>query len=273
VCIVSGGGDQPDHVTQTQTTNPPDYLIPSLQNAATEATAQYEAGPNTYYSGQTVTPQSAETQQALQMTAGRATAGSPVNQAATGYTADVLGGKYLNSNPYIDATFDKAAQGTRSQLDSQFAGSGRNIGASYAARADQLNNLATNIYGQNYANERTMQNATLGQANSIANQDYVDAQQLGQVGAANEEFQSRQIADEVSRYDYAKNAPGIALDQYIARLGGQSGGSSTSTTPYFSNKAGSALGGAAAGYGIGSQIGSGYGGYGAALGGLLGYYG
>lgn len=269
---MGGGGDPPAQTTQTQTTNPPDYVVPYLQGAAQSSQAQFNAGPNQYYSGTTVTPQSPQTQQALQMTQDRATQGSPVNSAASGYTADVLGGKYLNSNPYIDATFNQAAQGTRSQLDSEFAGAGRNTGASYAARADQLNNLATNIYGQNYANERTMQNSTLGQANSIANQGYVDAQQLGKVGAANEDLQSRQIADQVARYDYNQNAPGIALDQYIARLNNQPGGSSTSTTPYFTNRPGSALGGAAIGYGIGSNVGSGYGGTGALLGGLLGSY-
>jgi len=265
---LSGGGDAPSNTTNTQ--NPPEYVIPYLQGAASESSKLYQQGPNTYYQGQTVTPHSAETNQAIDMIKNRATNGSPVNSAATGYTADVLGGKYLNSNPYIDQTFNKAAEATRSQLDSQFAGAGRNIGASQAARADQLNNLATNIYGGNYSNERALQNATLGQANSIANQDYVDAAQLGQVGATQEDLTSRTIADQVARHDYQQQAPGIALDQFIARLNNQPGGTSSTSTPTFRNPVASGLGGASIGYGIGSQYG--YGGTGAAVGGLLGYF-
>lgn len=266
-----GGSSSPDNVTQTQKTNPPDYLVPYLQNAANQSDAQLNAGPNQYYQGQTVTPFSNETEQALQQTTQRAQSGSPVNRAATGYTTDVLNGQYLNANPYLDATFNKAALATQNQLSSEFARSGRNTDAAYAPRADQLNNLATNIYGGNYANERAMQNSVLGQANSIANQDYVDAAKLAAVGQQREDLTSRGIADQVARHDYAQNAPGIALDQYIARLGGQSGGSASTSTPYFSNRGTSALGGASMGYGLGSQFG--YGGYGALAGGLLGAFG
>lgn len=269
---MSGGGGS-DHTTSVTTQNPPDYVIPQLQGAAQASQDLYNKGPNQYYQGQTVTPFSSQTEQALQGTEQRAINGSPVTKNAQTYTADVLGGKYLNSNPYIDQTFNQAAQATRSQLDSQFAGSGRNIGASQAARADQLNNLATQIYGGNYANERTMQNSALTNANSIANQDYTDLGQLANVGGAREDLTSRNIADQVARHDYQQNAPGIALDQYIARLNNQPGGSASATTPYFSNRAAGAIGGAAAGYGIGSNIGSGYGGYGALLGGILGAYG
>lgn len=268
-----GGSSSPDNVTQTTTSNPPDYLVGYLQDAANKSGSQYanDLGNAKYYQGQTVTPFSNETEQALNQTTQRAQNGSPVNQASSGYTADVLNGNYLNSNPYLDQTFNQAALATQNQLSSEFARSGRNTDAAYAPRADQLNNLATNIYGGNYANERAMQNSTLGQANSIANQDYVDSQQLAAVGQQREDLTSRNIADQVSRYDYEKNAPGIALDSYLARLGGQSGGSSSSTTPYFSNTGASALGGAAVGNSIGSQYG--YGGYGAAIGGLLGAYG
>lgn len=266
---MSGGGSGGGSTTTTQ--NPPDYAIPGLTNAAQASTDLYNKGPNQYYGGQTVTPFSDQTQQALQGTEARATNGSPVTSAAKGYTADVLGGKYLNSNPYIDQTFNHAAEGTRSQLDSQFAGSGRNLGASYAARADQLNNLATQIYGGNYANERAMQNSTLGQANSVANQDYTDLSHLGQVGNAYEDLTSRQNADAASRFDYQQNAPGVSLDQYIARLNNQPGGSTS--TPYFRNTAAGALGGASAGYGIGSNFGTYGGAIGGVLGGLLGGYG
>jgi hypothetical protein len=268
------GGDQPDNVTQTQTTEPPEYLKPWLAAGAQEAGNLYfNRGPNQYYQGNTVTPFAGETEQALQMQTQRAQGGSDLTRGAQGYAQDVIGGNYLNSNPYIDAAFNQAAQATRGQLDSQFARSGRNIGGSQAARADQLNNLATQIYGGNYANERAMQNSVLGQANSLANQDYTDIAQLGQVGAQREELDTRRIQDQVARHDYEQNAPGIALDQYIARINNNPGGQTTSQVPVFQNRAAGGLGGASVGYGIGSNFGGWGGAIGAGLGGLLGAFG
>jgi hypothetical protein len=267
------GSSSPKNTTSTTTQEPPAYALPHLQRIADESTRLYQGGPNQYYPGQTVTPFSNETNQALDLATQRAIQGSGVNRAAQGYTQDVLGGKYLNSNPYLDATFNQAALATQNQLSSQFASAGRNQNAAYQPRADQLNNLATQIYGGNYAAERGLQNSVLGQANDIANQDYRDIGQLAQVGQQREDLTSRQIADQVSRYDYAQNAPGIALDQYLARINNQPGGSSSATTPYFSNRAASGLGGASVGYGIGSNFGNYGGGIGAVLGGLLGAYG
>lgn len=266
---MSSGGS-PKNQTVTQTNNPPDYVQPYLQGTANEAAALYRQGPNTYFPGSTVVPFSSQTQGALDATQQRATEGSPVNRASAGYTADVLNGKYLNSNPYVDQMFSQAAQGTQTQLASQFAGSGRNADAAMPARADQLNQLATQIYGGNYATERALQNSTLSQANSIANQDYIDLQNRGQVGAAYDDLANRQMQDQVARYDYNQQAPGIALDQYIARLNNQAGSSVSSSTPIYTNTLGNVLGGAATGQQIGSNIGSGYGGWGAAIGGIAG---
>lgn len=268
-----GGGSQPDQVTQTQTSEPAAYVKPFLEYGVMRSNALWERGPNQYFQGNTVTPFAQETEQALQAQTQRAQGGSDLTRGAQGYAQDVLGGNYLNSNPYIDATFNKAAEATRGQLDSQFARSGRNIGGSQAARADQLNNLATQIYGGNYANERAMQNSVLGQANSLANQDYTDIAQLGQVGAQREGLETRRIQDQVARHDYAQNAPGIALDQYIARINNQPGGTTSSQVPVFQNRGLSALGGASAGYGLGSNFGGWGGAIGAGLGGLLGAYG
>jgi hypothetical protein len=61
------------------------------------------------------------------------------------------------SNPLLDATFDQAAQRSRSRLESEFAGSGRNIEAAAPARADMLSSLASQIYAPAYENERNRQ--------------------------------------------------------------------------------------------------------------------
>jgi len=93
---------------------------------------------------------------------------------------DTANGGYLNSNPYLDQTFSKAADSVRRQyqtstapgVDMEAAGHGRYGSGLHYNRADQaqenlgtsLGNLATSIYGGNYANERQNQ---LSAANSL----------------------------------------------------------------------------------------------------------
>ena len=81
-----------------------------------------------------------------------------------GLIGSTVAGDYLNSNPYLDQTFNRAADLTRTRLASEFAGSGRNIGASLPARSNELQTLASNIYGQNYQAERDRQIGAIGQA-------------------------------------------------------------------------------------------------------------
>lgn len=73
-----------------------------------------------------------------------------------------LRGDFLlpDSNPYLQATFDRGADAVQKRLDTQFAGAGRNIGASAAPARQELSDLASNIFGGSYQAERDrMQNA------------------------------------------------------------------------------------------------------------------
>jgi hypothetical protein len=98
----------------------------------------------------------------------------PSGTAANALTK-TANGDYLNSNPYLDAMYDAASKGitrayqtaTAPQTDSAFTAAGRtNSGAAANARSvnernlgDTLSNLASNVYGTNYANERNLQNS------------------------------------------------------------------------------------------------------------------
>lgn len=211
-------------------TTPPAWLTPFLQSGAQGA--QGLLGANT------LAPQSQATLDAQRMAAERARAGSPANAAASSYVTDAIGGKYLpgqpGANPWLDATFNQAALATQNQLASQFAGSGRNIAASYAPRADQLNNLATNIYGGAYDAERARQQQAAGMAGQVSQAGYMDANALGAVGAAQDE-RAQQVA----------NQPGQSLDDYLRRIGGvaNAAGQETSTSnPYYTNSTANFLG-------------------------------
>lgn len=170
---LQGNKDQ----TTTTTNAPPAYIAPYLSDAAAAAHDQY--GKGAYV--------------------------SPLQQAAVGYGTNVLNGSYLNSNPYLDATFNRAAGAVTNQVQSNFGLAGRNVRGPDAAglATDKYSDLANLIYGGNYQAERDRQQQILPMTN-----------QLGTIGN-----------------------PSTALDDYIARLRNIGGGygSSTSSTPTQSN--------------------------------------
>jgi hypothetical protein len=318
------GSSQPTHTTQT--TEPPAFIRPFMQYGAQQARALYETGGPQYYQGNTVVPFADQTERALLGTEQRALQGSPVTNAAQQYATNTLtntpssqfgtaSNPYASSenpygsvnNPYLDATFNKAADSMQNRLESQFAGAGRNVMASRPANADYLSDLATNIYGGAYENERnrglsydqqqlgigaqgyeaerdrmaqdidrqrSTQYAVAGMAPMLANQDYVDLQALQGVGGQVEDLTGRLMEDQAARWDFSQNAPQMNLDNYIARItGAYPGQNATQTTPVHRNRTAGAAGGAMAG----AQMGSYFGPWGTAIGaiggGLLGGWG
>lgn len=277
--------------SRTTTVNePPAFIRPFMEYGAQQSRALYETGGPQYYQGNTVVPFSAQTEAALAGTQDRALYGSPVNAAAQNYATGVLSNPISSqfggaSNPYLDATFNRAADSVQNRIQSGFAGSGRNIEAGRPVAAQELNDLATGIYGGAYENERdrmaqdlAQQRATqfsvAGLAPNLANQDYIDLNALQGVGGQVEDLAGRLMEDQAARWDFSQNAPQINLDNYIARVtGAYPGQSATQTTPTYRNRTAGGLGGAMSGASLGSSFGP----YGALLGaiggGLLGAYG
>lgn len=283
-----GSSSSPSHTSQT--TEPSAFIRPFMQFGAEQSRALYETGGPRYYGGNTVVPFSSQTEAALGGTEARARAGSPVVRAAQDYATRTLNAPPTSqfggaTNPYLDATFNRAADATQNRLQSGFAGSGRNIEAARPAAADELGDLSQRIYGGAYESERdrmasdlAQQRATqfsvAGMAPNLANQDYVDLQQLGGVGGQVEDLTGRLMEDQAARFDFNQNAPQTNLDNYIARItGGYPGGTSNSVTPTYRNRTAGGLGGALGG----AQLGSTFGPWGTAIGaiggGLLGAYG
>lgn len=170
--VAQGLQGSPDQTT-TSSNAPPAYLQPYLGQAAAGAQQQFNQG--NYI--------------------------APIQQAASDYGTNVLTGNYLNSNPYLDATFNKAAGAVTNQVQSNFGRAGRNVRGPDAAglATDKYNELATQIYGGDYEAERNRQQQILPVAGSLG----------------------------------ATTNPSRALDDYIARLRNIGGGygSTTSTTP------------------------------------------
>jgi hypothetical protein len=263
------------------------------------------------------------------------------------------------TNPYLDATFDKAFGSAMQGVESQFARGGRNIGASQPVAGDIASQLASQIYAPAYENERNrqqsfaqqqlgigaqgfeagqgrnlqagmanqgaglqsqlagqqigaqgfenaqsrglqaglagqqigaqgfenaqnrqlsdltaqrqMQQGLLGYASPLAAQDYMDLAQLQGAGQMYDTQNQAQLNDQINRFNYEQNRPGMALDSLLARLSGMPGSTQTTQLPtQYRNAAGGAMGGALAGAQLGSVI-PGLGtGIGALAGGLLG---
>jgi hypothetical protein len=164
----------------SQTQGPPKWQLPYIKEGMAGAQGLYQSG------GTPVVPFSQETNTALTNTAARAQGGSPLVGAAQNLAQNTINGNFLGSNPYLDQTFNRAALQTQNQLASQFAGAGRNVDASEGLRSQQLNDLATGIYGGAYDSERNRMQQAAGMATGLANQDYVDLGQLASVGAQRE---------------------------------------------------------------------------------------
>ena len=86
-----------------------------------------------------------------------------------GLTSRTLAGDFLNpdSNPFLQSTFNRAADLTRTRLSSEFAGAGRDLGAAQPARSDELQTLASNIFGGNFQRERDRQVGAIDQSQGL----------------------------------------------------------------------------------------------------------
>lgn len=82
----------------------------------------------------------------------------PTTDLATNNLNATLRGDYLGSNPALDNMFNTAANQVASKVNSQFSAAGRyGSGAQTSTLTEGLGNLANNIYGQNYQQERQRQ--------------------------------------------------------------------------------------------------------------------
>lgn len=253
------GGSQPAGNTTT-TTAPPAYMLPYISTALGQANSLLGYQPQ-YYPGNTVAGFSAPQQDAMQGIQGMA-GGTPYSNAADNFDTRILGGDFAPgspqgnlaamgaggaSNPYLDAMFKQAAGATQGQLASEFAGAGRNVNASEPLRSEQLNNLATDLYGGAYAQDRSdalaanqslanQQTEALGMSPSLnAVQQGNLAAEMG-VGQQVQNLAQRQIDANQALYNYYQQLPLQTLQGYEGMLGGVQSGSAQSS-PYFTNPA------------------------------------
>jgi hypothetical protein len=229
----------------TTTTATPEWQTPYLQDVANQAQGLNQQ-PLSYYPGTTVAGFTPAQSLAQNATINRALTGSPLLGQAQQNTMDTMQGKYLdpNSNPYLKDTYDMGARSLSQNYNQNvmpaikqgaagagaFGGSRQGVAEAGAsnALAQQLSNLATTTYGQNYTTERGNQVAATNAAPAMAQQDYYD---IGQLAAAGEEQQGMNQANidaAIKQYQWQQLEPQQRLGMYSNLVSGNYGGTTQS---------------------------------------------
>lgn len=283
---MDGGGKQ----KQITTNEPWSGVKPYLLDAYGHAQSLYNQGPPQYYPGQQIAPMSSYSKNSLDAMAQRAAYGSDVTRAAQKQLTGTINGDYLNKNPYLNGAIDAAVRPITNAfegsvmpgIDSNFSAAGRYgsglQGEAYndanQALAQQIGDVSTQMAYQNYGDERQRQMQAMMFAPTMANQDYVDINALGQAGQGYDQYNQSLINANINKWNYNQNVDWDYLSNYIALLNGAQGNTSVTKTPTngmspFTGALGGAMGGAS----LGSMFGPLGTGIGAIGGGLLGGFG
>lgn len=166
---------------------------------------------------------------------------------AEDYARAAMSGQYLTpeSNPYLAQMATAASQAARDQfltssipgLSNRFGMSGRTGSPGMANAYEQLSagygrgiaDIATNLYGTAYENERQRQ-----QEMAMFAPDLLQAR-TGMYGAGLEaqdilnEQRQRELTDRYNRFMFEQKAPSEALDRYLRSVSGNFGQQTTQT--------------------------------------------
>lgn len=247
----SKGGSAPaGNTTSTTSQTPfaPEYYvgnryIPWNQSLYGRATGVGNT-PLSYFPGQTYASPTAQQEQAINLQGNLATH-DPTMQAATGGISPYLNGSMLSAgNPYFNNMVGQIGQAIAPSIDSHFAANGRyGSGANANAFASALTNEAGQLAYQNYNDQSTNQLKAFLEAPQISQGNFADIGQLAAAGAQQQAFNQLPITEAVNRFQFNQDAPYLQAQRMASLLTGQ-GGTGTSTSPYFSNQIGGALGAA-----------------------------
>lgn len=258
-------GGKSDKQTTTQNNDPWKPAQGALKDILGQAGQLYNRGSQ-YAPFSTVTPFSGQSELALEGIEGRARQGNPLYSAGQtalagglGQLEKTAGGEYLNNNPHLSDMFGAMSGEVQDSVNSQFSQYGRTGSPAHAGvMTQQLGNLASNIWGQDYARERQNQlNAASqmpGYTSAIPGYQqagYDDLNALMGVGQAREGKAGETLQDMLNRWNFQQESPWQNLSRYagLATGIGGMGGNSTGTQTVKSSGLGGILGGLFGGIG------------------------
>lgn len=257
-----GGGDAPSTQTTVQKAEPWGPAQPFIKDYLGRAQTQSNT-PFNFYNGQTIAPFSPEQQLGMNMTTQRALAGSPTLDSANTSLTATLRGDYLSpgSNPWLKDTVDTVMNDVTGRINSQFNNSNFGSTAHQETLQRGLGEVASGMYGDNFARERSYQIGAAGMAPGLAGADYVDAQALMGVGDARRQLAQENLNQIGSVFNQAAGFPQQQLDNYGRAVNlGMGGGYGTTTgtapNPNQSNPLAGAIGGGMTGYSLANALGT-----------------
>ena len=263
-------GSNPQNETTTTSAEPSEFVRPYVTEAFDQAQNLFQSSSPNYFPKQTYTDFAPETTAALNLATQRALS-NPLLASSQSEVNKMLQGQYLSptTNPYSQALFNQMAGDVTSGVQSQFSKAGRlGSAANQAVLADELGQLASQVYGDQYNRERDRMAQATQIAPNLAAMDYQDIQALSGVGQTKEAMDMAQIKDAMARFDFEQQKPYYKLREYLASIGASVPQTTAQTRPVFRNTGAGLLGGAMQGYELGQNFGMG--GLGAIGGGLLG---
>ena len=230
----------------SQTTNELDPAVrPYVVDALSKQQALYNEGAPSYYGGQTYLSPNAQQQQAMNQMTANANVNSGMLQNSTNLNNQMIQGDFLQNNPNFNAVMDTAGrkatdlyntatQGTMSQA-SQAGRYGSDAHARLQAGnagklAQSLSDTAGQYAYQNYANERGNQINAMNNAQAIAGNQNVGANNLAQAGNMQAGFDQAALDSDLSRWDYNQNKDQMHLSNYTNAVWGAPGGSTSTTS-------------------------------------------
>lgn len=270
-----GGGGSPSTTTTISKSEPPAFVQPWSESLMQRGAALSQT-PYQPFSGQKLADIAPETLYGLEATANRAVQGSPLMTATQQNQLATVQGDFMSpdSNPYLQANVQRALGDVQSRVNSQFGGTNFGTTAHQETLARALGDQANQMYGANYANERTNQMRSAMFAPQLAQADYADASALLGVGDAYRALQQEQLNQSLADWTELQQDPYKKLDTLASTIatasGGYQGSSSSAPNPYQTSPVAGMIGGGMAGYSLGNMAGSQYGPYGAMGGALLG---
>lgn len=104
----------------------------------------------------------------------RFNAGNPLLKAAQGYNSDVLSGKYMNGNPYLEAALAKARGNVTNTVNSQFGTAGRyGSGAHAGILTQQLADAENSARMADYNAQMSRMDQAAQTAPALTQADYI----------------------------------------------------------------------------------------------------
>lgn len=222
LCKGGGGG------SSTTVQEIPKELKPLARRYTTEATNLFDT-PYQAYTGDRNADLNATQLAGLDMTAQRALGGDQLINAGYGNVMDTMSGKYMdpNTNPYLKQNTQMAMDQAMGSINAQFNRPGAFGGTAHqGVAANQLGNIAAQMYGQNYAQERANQLQAWNAAPTYGNMAYQDASQLMGAGQVLQDEAQKDLDWQLQQFqeqqDYPYKNLAAAAGVFGTNLGGTS---------------------------------------------------